>query len=324
MTVISSGLNAYKANSVSLTAPTGASGAVQNATATKASPSITLSNSSKVTLSKVGTVTVAPTPVSVSDAVKAYKDALSANPPAGLQIAIKDTAANVKASLADLETMATAGAITGIALSDAKAPTLGFARSDVPGVLSDATNTDATVKLLQKITSSFVLNVTDVPAAEAVTLKAVSKTSSLTLAVKATPDEFVTNLKALQTLAKAKGLSGVTLTGVGSAKPQLSISATDLLANPDALAFIKGGLDITVTDVAAADSAKVIAAADKLLAAADKTNAKATISIKDTAANLATNIKALELLSVAGRIDTITVSDGKALVLTGAQITAPQ
>ncbi len=323
MTVISSGLNAYKANSVSLTAPTGASGAVQNATATKASPSITLSNSSKVTLSKVGTVTVAPTPVSVSDAVKAFKDAILADPNATPSpVSIKDSAANLKASLADLETMATAGAITDIALSDAKAPTLGFARSDVPGVLSDATNTDATVKLLQKITSSFVLNVTDVPAADAAGLKAVSKTSSLTLAVKATPDEFVTNLKAIQTLTKAKSLTGVALTGIGSAKPQLSISATDLLANPDALAFIKGGLDITVTDVAAADSAKVIAAADKLLAAADKTNAKATISIKDTAANLATNIKALELLSVAGRIDTITVSDGKALVLTGAQITA--
>ena len=176
------------------------------------------------------------------------------------------------------------------------------------------------MKLLQKITSSFVLNVTDVPASEAATLKAVSKTSSLTLAVKATPDEFVTNLKALQTLAKAKGLSGVTLTGVGSTKPQLSISAANLLANPEALALIKGSLDITVTDVAAADATKVIAAADKLLKTASATNGLSKISIKDTAANLVTNIKALETLSAGGRIDTITVSDGKALVLTEAQI----
>ncbi len=323
MTTITSGLSVYTANSVAPTPSSVATGAVGSTTTAKASPTISLSNSSKVTLSKASVVTVPTTLMSASDAVKAYKAAIEADPPvAPSPVSIKDNAANLKVSLADLETMLTAGVITGIALTDTKAPTLSFARSDVSGLLSDTTNSDTTVKLLQKITSSFVLNVTDVPASEAATLKAVSKTSSLTLAVKATPDEFVANLKALQTLAKAKGLSGVTLTGVGSAKPQLSISATNLLANPEALALIKGSLDITVTNVAAADATKVIAAADKLLKTASLTNGLSKISIKDTAANLATNIKALETLSAGGRIDTITVSDGKALVLTGAQITA--
>ena len=84
-------------------------------------------------------------------------------------MSIQDTAANLKVSLADLETMATAGVITGIALTDTKAPTLSFSRTEVSGVLSDATNEDVTVKLLQKITSSFVLNVTDAPDPEAST-----------------------------------------------------------------------------------------------------------------------------------------------------------
>lgn len=323
MTTIASGLSVYTANSVAPMTSTGATGVAATTTTAKASPTITLSNSTKVTLSKVASLPVVITTLNVSDAVNAYKATIGAVPAITLApVTVRDTAANLKASLSDLEAMVKAGVITAVTFTDTTAPTLSFSRSEVPGVLSDAANSDATVKLLQKITSSFVLNVTDVPAAEASTLKAVSPKSSLTIAVKTSPTDFVANLASLQTLAKAKSLTGVTLTGVGSAKPQLSISGVALLANPEAFALIKGSLDINVTDVAAGDSTKIITAADKLLKTADPSNGTSTISLKDTAANLTTNIAALDTLSVAGRINTIAVSDGKALVLTGSQIAA--
>ena len=81
MTVIASGLNAYTANSVAPATTSGATGEVKAPTTAKASPTITLSNSSKVTLSKASAVTVTPTPVSVSEAVSAYKKAIAADPP---------------------------------------------------------------------------------------------------------------------------------------------------------------------------------------------------------------------------------------------------
>ena len=80
MTVITSSVNAYTANSVAPTASSGATGAVKAPTAAKASPNITLSNSSKVTLSKATTVAVTPKALSVVDAVTAYKAARIADP----------------------------------------------------------------------------------------------------------------------------------------------------------------------------------------------------------------------------------------------------
>ena len=81
MTTITSGLSVYTANSVAPTATSGAAGVAATPTTAKASPTISLSNSSKVTLSKASVVTVPTTLMNASDAVKAYKAAILADPP---------------------------------------------------------------------------------------------------------------------------------------------------------------------------------------------------------------------------------------------------
>ena len=93
MTTITSGLSAYRANSVAPTSSSVATGVSPTTTTAKASPIISLSNSTNVTISKVAALAVVPTTFNVSDAVKAYKAAIGAVPPiTPTQVTIKDAA----------------------------------------------------------------------------------------------------------------------------------------------------------------------------------------------------------------------------------------
>ena len=243
---------------------------------------------------------------------------------------MKDSAANISANLKALGALASIANVTGITLSDAKAGTIKVARADLAGDLSSATNTDPNLAVLKKITSTFTLNVTGLSAADALSLKSPSKAAMLTLSLTDTTDHILANFAALQTAAKAKSVASIALQDAASdsARPSLAITAAQLKTNPELLATIKGDYDLTITAVAAGDAVAVAGTADKVLKASGSTVVQATgsvptqskIAVSDTSANLVKNIAALDTAATAGRLTSITVSDGKALVLTEAQI----
>ena len=213
--------------------------------------------------------------------------------------------------------------VSSITLSDTKAGTISVARSDLTGDLSDANNVTPSLVVLRKITSSYTLNVTGMTVSDALTLKTPAKATTLTVGISDTLDNVMSNLTSLQAAAKVKAISGITLpsTTAGSAKPVLSITAAQLKANPDVLATIKGDYELTITGVAAADALTTAGNADKVLKASGALSAQATIAISDTSANLVKNIATLETLATAGRLTSITVSDGK--VISDDKITLP-
>jgi hypothetical protein len=282
---------------------------------TPASTSTVKVSAAGLTVSKAASAT--PAPMTVAQALAAGADL-----PAGT--VIKDTAAAVGANLKTLGGLATLSNITSITLSDAKAGTISVARSDLTGDLTSSTNTDANLSVLKKITSSYTLNVTGLSASDALTLKSPTKNATLSLSITDTVENITSNLTALQTAAKAKSIAAMTLPPLtaGTPKPTLSLTAAQLKASPELLVAIKGDFDLTITGVAAADAATVAGSADKILKASGSGSAQSKVAISDTSANLVKNIAALELAATAGRLTSITVSDGKALTLTEAQIKA--
>ena len=285
------------------------------ATPTPASASTVKVSAAGLTVSKAASAT--PAPMTVAQALAAGADL-----PAGT--VIKDTAAAVGANFKTLGSLATLSNITSITLSDAKAGTISVARADLTGDLTSSTNTDANLAVLKKITSSYTLNVTGLSASDALTLKSPAKNATLSLSITDTVENITSNLTALQAAAKAKSIATMTLPPLtaGTPKPMLSLTAAQLKASPELMATIKGDFDLTITGVAAADAVTVAGSADKILKASGSGSAQSRVAISDTSANLVKNITALELAATAGRLTSITVSDGKALTLTEAQIKA--
>jgi hypothetical protein len=323
MTVITSNVNTYTANSVAPTTTSGSIGVPSTTTTAKTSITISTTNSSTVkvsaaalTVAKAATVA---TPMSVAQ-VLATGDKI----PAGT--IIKDTAANISTNLKALSALSTLSAVTGITLSDTKAGTINVARSDVAGDLSDAQNTGPNLAVLKKITSSYVLNVSGLSVSDALTLKSPAQTATLSLSIRDTVDNITASLTALQTAAKAKSITGITIPAstAGTPKPNLTITAAQLKASPELLATIKGDYDLTITGVLAADAVTVAGNADKVLKASGSQSTQAKVAISDTSANLVKSIAALEIAATAGRLTSITVSDGKALVVTQTQIKASE
>lgn len=297
--------------------------AVVAPTTTAVSPTISTTNSSTVKISAAA-VTVAKAATLPPPTVITVAQALSSGDKIASNTVIKDTAANISTNLKALGALTTLGNVTGITLSDTKAGTISIARADLTGDLSSSTNIDANLVVLKKITSSYTLNVTGLTASDALSLKSPAKTVTLSLSITDTVDNITSNLSALQTAAKAKILTKITIPTAdsGTAKPLLSITAAQLKASPELLSTIKGDYDLTIMGVAAADAVTVAGNADKVLKASGSVSTQAKVAISDTSVNLVKNIAALEIAATAGRLTSITVSDGKALVLTEAQIKA--
>ena len=305
--------------------------AVQNTAAAVQPVKITATNTSSPTISTKNSSTVSISPPAVAKLATTatlvpmtVAQVLAPNATIPANTVIKDTTANIKANLSALAGLSGISNVSSITLSDTKAGTISVARSDLTGDLSDANNVTPSLVVLRKITSSYTLNVTGMTVSDALTLKTPAKATTLTVGISDTLDNVMSNLTSLQAAAKVKAISGITLpsTTAGSAKPVLSITAAQLKANPDVLATIKGDYDLTITGVAAADALTTAGNADKVLKASGALSAQATIAISDTSANLVKNIATLETLATAGRLTSITVSDGKALSLTETQIKA--
>ena len=305
--------------------------AVQNTAAAVQPVKITATNTSSPTISTKNSSTVSISPPAVAKLATTatlvpmtVAQVLAPNATIPANTVIKDTTANIKANLSALAGLSGISNVSSITLSDTKAGTISVARSDLTGDLSDANNVTPSLVVLRKITSSYTLNVTGMTVSDALTLKTPAKATTLTVGISDTLDNVMSNLTSLQAAAKVKAISGITLpsTTAGSAKPVLSITAAQLKANPDVLATIKGDYDLTITGVAAADALTTAGNADKVLKASGALSAQATIAISDTSANLVKNIATLETLATAGRLTSITVTDGKALSLTETQIKA--
>ena len=321
MTTISSNINPFLTVPSTVSTSTAAATKSVTNTATTA-PTISTTNSSTVKVSSAAltvakAATASTVTVSVADVLKAGYTPLA-------NTVIKDTAANISTNLKALGALTTFSNVSSITLSDIKAGTISIARTDIAGDLSDPQNTDPNLAVLKKITSSYTLKVSGLAVSDALTLKSPAKTATLSLSISDTVDNIAASLTALQTAAKAKSIAGIAIppATAGLPKANLTITAAQFKASPELFATIKGDYDLTITGVLAADAVTAAGNADKVLKASGSGSTQSKVAISDTSTNLVKSIAALETAATAGRLTSITVSDGKALVLTEAQIKA--
>jgi hypothetical protein len=154
--------------------------------------------------------------------------------PAAAAAAITDSAATVQANLDALQTLAAAGKVASIALSDAGTPTLSLTAAQWTA--------DATA--ISEFAGNYALTVTGLTAAQVAGLAGNAHVASVTVSDSAA--HVGANLDALQTLAAAGKLSPVTLTDGGT--PTLSITGAQAAADLAALNDIAGPYSITLTD----------------------------------------------------------------------------
>ena len=220
----------------------------------------------------------------VSAAITAY----NANKTGVVAQTIKDTAANIAANLDALNAMALGGKIASISFSTA------------PTLLSiTATQLQNDTAILAKLPASYTLSVSAVLAANTATVAANTHVTA-----------FVVSDTAANIVAKiadfiAAGTKLTTITETGTITPvalafsQYSTTLTAKFSNFTA----------TVNSVPAASAATIL------------TNTKvASIAVIDTAANLATNLNALQ--TAGAKLTAITQSDTGPLTITSAQLTA--
>lgn len=209
-------------------------------------------------------------------------------------VSISDTAANVVANLSELQTLAAAGELGTITLTDSGTPTLSLSQVQLT----------ADADALASITGSYDISPSSVLAGSAATVAA--ETGVTSVSVEDTAANVAANLDALETLAGDSELTSITLVDPGT--PVLTITATQLSSDSTALGLIGGSYDLAVTGVSAANAATVAAESHVT-----------SVSVSDTAANVASNIDSLQ--TVASSLAAITLTDGgtPTLTITGTQ-----
>jgi hypothetical protein len=152
-------------------------------------------------------------------------------------IDVADTAANVQSNLTSLGDLAKAKKLSAVTLTS-PAPSLTIDRTTVTGDLSSLTSTNGTIQLLQRITTAYTLQVDNVTAQDALTLKSPSKTAKLSVGVKDTSANILANLEKLQPLASAKTISSITTSDANA--PILKVTAAQLTAASASIKAIQG------------------------------------------------------------------------------------
>ncbi len=212
---------------------------------------------------------------------------------------VSDTAANVQANIAALQTLAIGTKLSSIVLTDGTTPTLALT----------GTQYIADTAALGKITSAYNLSVTAVTAANATAVAGNTHVTSMT--VSDTGANVQTNIAALQTLAIGTKLSSIVLTD--GTTPTLTLTGTQYAADTNALGKITSVYNLSVTAVTAANATAV----------AGNTHVT-SMTVSDTAANVQTNIAALQALAIGTKLSSIVLTDGATptLTLTGTQYAA--
>ena len=150
-------------------------------------------------------------------------------------VAVSDSAANVVSNLDSLQTIATAGDIASITLTDTGTPSLQIS----------ATQFVNDITAIGDISGNYTLALTGVLAAKAAGLAGYSLVSSVSVSDSAA--DVVANLDALQTLAASGKLASITLTDSGT--PTISVTASQLTQDAAALNAIAGAHTLSVAGI---------------------------------------------------------------------------
>ena len=239
-----------------------------------------------------------PAPSTISAAITAFKAAQAAGTLSGFAaVSIKDVSSALTSgsNLADLSSMAAVGKIAGITFSDPK-PVIALDRAGLLTDLSDPKSTVGNVLLLQQINTAYTLNLTNVGASDAATIKTPAKNTILQISVVDSAVNVSANLDKLESVAKAKALKDITLTDLNSAN--LNVSEASIKSDSDALTLVRGNYSLEAKSVVAADVVKIAA-----------TGHLAGIDVADTAANVLKNISLLTSGSASSKIKSVTLTD---------------
>jgi PII-like signaling protein len=202
-----------------------------------------------------------------------------------VSIAVSDTAADVQSALNALETAAAGNIPLTIALTDGGTPTLTISETQY--------HNDAAA--LSDITSAFQIAVTSVLAADAATIAADSRVTSISISDSAA--DVQSNLDSLENVASK--ITTIALTD--GTTPTLTITGAQFSSDATVLGDISSPYNLAVTNVLAADAASV--ALDGHVT---------SISVYDTGAHISS---ALDALNSNTDVTTIVISDDAPLDL---------
>ena len=200
---------------------------------------------------------------------------------------IVDTSADVAAALDALQTLAAAGAIASIALTNT-----------APMTISNASFTADTLAL-SLVTTAYTLNVSAVSAASAGLLQAASHVSTFT--VSDTAANVAANFAVLATASK---LTAIALSGPGP----VALTAAQFTVGGAAMGKLVTGTAVTVSNLTAATATGAQASA----------NVQA-FTVLDTAANISAM---LGTLTAATKLKAIVLADQGVIAVTLAQVTS--
>ena len=209
---------------------------------------------------------------------------------------ISDTAANIAAKLDDLEKLAVPSSASGsftlasIGVSDKGSITVSNST-----LLKD-------LDALKIVTGVYTLKLTNLAVADAIKITPPSKDATLSLTVSDTVSNVTANFDKLQTLAKAKSVSGITMTDASSAA--LKITSAQYKAGTEALGVLQGTYYLGITGVAIADMATSLKAKNIY-----------SLDIVDTSANVIKNLAALQAAVSSAKIQSVTLTDTASFTL---------
>ena len=283
----------------------------QNVVATQ-SPSPTKGASVLLSVSAKPTgVGVGPVSMTINDAVDAYQRNSGTVP---ASITLKGTTTEIQQNMDVLKAMMGGGVtISAIKLTD-RGGHIDFDASTLKAGgsydLGAAANTNATVKVLQKISGAYTLNIGNTTVSDVQTGFKAPNGATIKMKVVDTAASVGAALTSL-TNNKSK-LTSITLTDPSS---PISITVPQIATYRSILGVV-GSYKLDVTSASIKDYTSKLSTSNGQQPPTYTTNTNiGKISINDTAANLNANIAMLQSLAATGTLKQVTVSDGKNITM---------
>jgi len=214
------------------------------------------------------------------------------------EVGISDSAANLSANIATIQTLAHSLKVNSITVTD----------GGTIHVTDSYYNTSNNWRAY--LTGAYTLSVSDVYYG-AITWRLADPHVS-TVGVLDAASEISYELDSLELMAKAGKLTGIGFTDSGT--PTVSLTVGQLTSDADALALLTGGYILSVTGATAVNAVSVASASHV-----------SWVSVSDTLADIGANLSGLQSLARQSRLSTVTVTDfGGTLTLNQTQWTAGQ
>lgn len=228
-------------------------------------------------------------------------------------VLISDSAANISSNLDQLQTLAAAGKISSISLTDSGTPTVSMSLTQL---LADGA-------VVMGITSNYNLSIDGqvlslgIATASAAVSAYNAGTRSFVVMVADSAANVAQNLDGLQTLATAGETVLVLLTDAGV--PKLSITAAQQTADASIINSIIGTYTLSVSNSGGSPPQTAAGA----ISAFHGGTLTTPISVSDSSTNIGNNLDNLQTIAAGGKLGVITLTDGNFLVptitMTGAQ-----